>query len=150
MRWVYASADSDIFKPDLLPQIHKIDQDSHPIKLARALLICRDIAKKYADKEWARIQDDESWSKMLALLYDSTHRDEHMWVRTGGLDDAWEVSAETTQHTGYSAISRQQKHILTLHVALYRMFLTGSKKVAGRWAGAQVSRVGYISHSFFF
>lgn len=60
--------------------------------MARALLVCRDLSSKYTDKEWSRIKDDETWVKMLSLLYDSTHKDEHMWVRTGGLDDAWTVS----------------------------------------------------------
>jgi hypothetical protein len=81
---------------DLLPKIHEIPDDGHMCKMARAFLIARGLSEKYIGRDWARLRGaDAAWVKLhylklMHLLYDSTRDAETKWVRTGGLDTAWE------------------------------------------------------------
>ncbi|KAF4978016.1 hypothetical protein FZEAL_5541 [Fusarium zealandicum] len=78
-------------KPEeLFPRFHKIVDDGHTVKLARALTLAQRVSKPFEDKEWARIKGDEAWLKAVYLLLDGNENAETMWVRAAGFDDAWE------------------------------------------------------------
>lgn len=68
------------------------EDDGHAIKLARAAVICQEISKKYEDRDWVKIKGDDMWTKIHHLIADSVEAPGPTWVRTAGLDGAWEVS----------------------------------------------------------
>ncbi|RBR15124.1 uncharacterized protein FIESC28_07440 [Fusarium coffeatum] len=78
---------------DLFPRIHKIMDDGHTVKLARALMLAQRVTKPYQDREWVRIKDDE-WLKAVYVLMDANEEADSqggtMWVRSAGFDEAWE------------------------------------------------------------
>lgn len=75
---------------DLLPRFYAIPDDGHTIKVVRGLLLAQELSKKYADKPWIRIADDETWLKMHYLLLDSVENQDSRWVRSAGFAEAWE------------------------------------------------------------
>lgn len=86
---------------ELLPRLHKIPDDGHVIKVARAFLLAQQATKPYlANKEqrpdWIRFEDDEIWLKAHYALLDSVEGadmdsgKEQRWVRSAGFDSAWE------------------------------------------------------------
>lgn len=80
-----------VSKPeDLLPRFHDILDDGHLIKLVRALLIAQDLSRKYAGRPWIRIADDDTWLRAHYILLEGGQLGEPFWVRTAGLDEAWE------------------------------------------------------------
>jgi hypothetical protein len=78
---------------DLFPRIHKIMDDGHTVKLARALMLAQRVTEPYQDKDWVRIKDDE-WLKAVYVLMDANEEADSqggtMWVRSAGFDEAWE------------------------------------------------------------
>ncbi|TDZ74254.1 Oxidoreductase ptaJ [Colletotrichum trifolii] len=79
-----------VAKPtDLLPRFHDIIDDGHTIKVVRALGICQELSAKYGDKPWNKFKSDEDWVKLNYLLLDGTENVETRWVRSAGLDEAW-------------------------------------------------------------
>lgn len=87
----YTPKDAELVsKPEeLLPRMRMIIDDGHTIKLVRALLIAQEVSKKYADRPWLRIQDDEVWLKIHYLLLDGNEKIEPRWVRSAGFEEAW-------------------------------------------------------------
>ncbi|UKZ83563.1 hypothetical protein TrVFT333_011372 [Trichoderma virens FT-333] len=86
-------SETPVTKPeDLLPRFHDILDDGHTIKVVRALFIARELSRKFADRPWIRIADDETWLKMHQVLLQSTEgpQEPAMWVRSAGFDDAWQ------------------------------------------------------------
>lgn len=79
-----------VSKPeDLLPRFHAIPDDGHTIKLVRALLIAQDMSKKYADRPWIRIKNDDMWLKMHYMILDGNEKIDPKWVRSAGFEEAW-------------------------------------------------------------
>ncbi|KAL3589307.1 hypothetical protein FPOAC2_11471 [Fusarium poae] len=78
---------------DLFPRIHKIVDDGHTVKLARALMLAQRVTKPYQDRNWVRIRDDE-WLKAVYVLMDANEEADSqegtMWVRSAGFEEAWE------------------------------------------------------------
>lgn len=66
--------------------------DGHAIKLARAAGICREVTRKYHDRDWVLIKGDDAWAKINHLILDSLQSPGENWVRSAGLDEAWTVS----------------------------------------------------------
>lgn len=93
-------AQSLVAKPeDLLPRFHAIEDDGHTIKVARSLLLAQRLSQRHLQQQnppsWLRIKDDETWLKAHYMLLDSVEElDEKMgearWVRSAGLEDAWQ------------------------------------------------------------
>ncbi|KAJ0117104.1 HypA protein [Diaporthe amygdali] len=70
-------------------KIHRMSDDGHAIKLARAASICEQITKKYQDKEWVLIKGDDTWKRVHHLILDSLQSPGEYWVRSAGMDEAW-------------------------------------------------------------
>ncbi|KAK4230441.1 hypothetical protein QBC38DRAFT_507535 [Podospora fimiseda] len=79
---------------DIISRLHEFPDDGHGIKLGRAAVVCRNFCKKYEDqgKDWVQIQGDDTWKKVCHLIVDSVEAPGDTWVRSGGFDEAWEVS----------------------------------------------------------
>ncbi|RKL14670.1 hypothetical protein BFJ68_g6226 [Fusarium oxysporum] len=79
---------------DLFPRIHKVVDDGHTVKLARALMLAQRITKPYENKEWVKIKGDDEWLRAVYLLLDANEEADRqggtMWVRSSGFDEAWE------------------------------------------------------------
>ncbi|KAF4953460.1 hypothetical protein FSARC_12383 [Fusarium sarcochroum] len=79
---------------DLFPRIHKLVDDGHTVKLARALMLAQRVTKPYEDKEWVRIKGDDEWLRAVYLLLDANEEADKqggtMWVRSSGFDEAWD------------------------------------------------------------
>lgn len=79
-----------VSKPeDLLPRFHAIPDDGHTIKLVRALLIAQDMSRKYSDRPWIRIKNDDMWLKMHYMILDGNEKIDPKWVRSAGFEEAW-------------------------------------------------------------
>lgn len=78
---------------EILSRLHNLDDDGHAIKLGRATAVCEQISRKYEDKDWLTIKGDDTWSKIYHLIVDSAEAPGQRWVRTAGLDEAWNVGA---------------------------------------------------------
>lgn len=76
---------------DVVSRLHLFDDDGHAIKLGRAAGICQELSTKYQSKDWAVIRGDDVWMKVHRLIVDSVEAPGPHWVRTTGLDEAWEV-----------------------------------------------------------
>ncbi|KAL2676747.1 hypothetical protein Neosp_010512 [[Neocosmospora] mangrovei] len=74
---------------DLLPRIHKIVDDGHTVKLARALILAKRTTEPFEDKEWVKIKGDD-WLRAMHLLLDANENGGTMWVRGAGFDQAWD------------------------------------------------------------
>ncbi|KAI3396354.1 hypothetical protein diail_12244 [Diaporthe ilicicola] len=74
---------------EVASKIHRMPDDGHAIKLARAAGICEGITKKYQDKDWVLIKGDDMWAKVNHLIIDSLQSPGEYWVRSAGLDEAW-------------------------------------------------------------
>jgi hypothetical protein len=87
----YTPKEKDLVsKPEeLLPRFHAIPDDGHTIKLVRALLIAQDMSRKYADRPWVRIKNDEMWLKMHYMILDGNEKIDPKWVRSAGFEEAW-------------------------------------------------------------
>ncbi|KAL6881583.1 hypothetical protein J3F83DRAFT_722814 [Trichoderma novae-zelandiae] len=84
---------SSVTKPeDLLPRFHGIMDDGHTIKVVRALLLARELSRRFADRPWIRIADDGTWLNAHRFLLESREGKygASMWVRSAGFDEAWE------------------------------------------------------------
>ncbi|RBA10766.1 hypothetical protein FPRO05_05355 [Fusarium proliferatum] len=82
-------------KPEyLFPRIHKVVDDGHTVKLARALMLAQRVTKPYENKEWVKIKGDDEWLRAVYLLLDANEEADRqggtMWVRSSGFDEAWE------------------------------------------------------------
>lgn len=79
---------------DIVGRTHNfIEDDGHAIKLARAAVICQEhVSKKYEDRPWMVIKGDDMWTKVHHLIADSVEAPGPTFVRTTGLDEAWDVS----------------------------------------------------------
>ncbi|KAF4445168.1 hypothetical protein FACUT_137 [Fusarium acutatum] len=93
----YKPKDGDnlVRKPeDLFPRIHKVVDDGHTVKLARALMLAQRVTKPYENKEWVKIKGDDEWLRAVYLLLDANEEADRqggtMWVRSSGFDEAWE------------------------------------------------------------
>lgn len=76
---------------DLLPRIHKMDDDGHIIKVARSLLIAQEVSQPYADRDWLRIREDKEWLAAHYLLVDSVESGgPATWARQTGFSKAWD------------------------------------------------------------
>ncbi|RSL39726.1 hypothetical protein CEP53_013855 [Fusarium sp. AF-6] len=74
---------------DLLPRIHKIVDDGHTVKLARALILAKRTTEPFEDREWVKIKGDD-WLRAMHLLLDANENGGTMWVRGAGFDQAWD------------------------------------------------------------
>ena len=88
----YTPKEKDLAKKpeDLLPRFHALPDDGHTVKLVRALLIAQNLSKKYVDRPWIRIKDDDMWLKMHYLILDGNEKIDPKWVRSAGFEEAWE------------------------------------------------------------
>ena len=77
---------------DVISRLHSFDDDGHAIKLGRAAGICQQVSQEFEDKNWLVIKGDDLWMKIHHLIVDSVESPGPNWVRTAGLDGAWEVS----------------------------------------------------------
>lgn len=87
---------------ELFPRLHKIPDDGHIIKVARALLLAQQATQKYLDRpspqrpSWIRFTDDETWLRAHYALLDAVEGPdvesgkEIKWVRSAGFDAAWD------------------------------------------------------------
>ncbi|KAK1766177.1 HypA protein [Phialemonium atrogriseum] len=75
---------------DVVSRLHLFDDDGHAIKLGRAAGICQELSTKYQGKDWTVIRGDDVWMKVHRLIVDSVEAPGPHWVRTTGLDEAWE------------------------------------------------------------
>ncbi|KAK3359739.1 hypothetical protein B0T25DRAFT_564723 [Lasiosphaeria hispida] len=75
---------------EVVSRLHFLPEDGHAIKLARAALICRDLSAQYSDRDWMKIKGDNQWMKVFHLIVDSVEAPGPHWVRTCGLDEAWQ------------------------------------------------------------
>jgi len=82
-------------------RLHNFPDDGHAIKLGRAALLCRDICKTYEDRGWMAIKGDELWDKVYHLIVDSVEAPGPNWVRTCGMEEAWEVRAHSLRKRGF-------------------------------------------------
>lgn len=80
--------------PELIARLHSLPDDGHAIKLARAAAICRQLTAPYAaeGKPWVQFKGDETWDAVLRIVVESVESQGPTWVRTTGLDEAWDVS----------------------------------------------------------
>lgn len=84
-----------VAKPeDLLPRLHRIEDDGHIVKVARSLLIAQLASQPYADRAWFRIRSDREWLAAHYLLVDSVKPGVATWVRSAGFPQAWEKIPE--------------------------------------------------------
>ncbi|KAH8908431.1 HypA protein [Coniochaeta sp. PMI_546] len=74
---------------EIISRLHNLDDDGHAIKLGRAAAVCQQVSKKYEDKSWLTIKGDSAWSQVCHLIVDSVEAPGQNWVRTAGLDEAW-------------------------------------------------------------
>lgn len=82
---------------DVVSRLHNFSQDDgHAIKLGRAAAICHELSKKYEDRDWIIIKGDDTWMKIHHLIVDSVEAPGPAWVRTTGVDEAWDVSHHGT------------------------------------------------------
>lgn len=79
-------------KPEeLLPRFHKILDDGHTIKVARALMIAERVSRGWEGKGWVRVKGEAEWLRAVYVLMDATEGvdQEHRYVRGAGFDEAW-------------------------------------------------------------
>ncbi|ROW09118.1 hypothetical protein VPNG_05704 [Cytospora leucostoma] len=75
---------------DILSNFHRIEEDGHAVKLARAAAICQDVSRRYEDREWMILKGDDTWTRIHHLILDSVKAPGARWVRGAGLDEAWD------------------------------------------------------------
>ncbi|KAK0720028.1 HypA protein [Lasiosphaeris hirsuta] len=75
---------------EVVSRLYFLPEDGHTIKLARAALIGRDLSMKYSDKDWMKIKGDDLWMRVFHLIVDSAGAPGPDWVRTCGLEEAWQ------------------------------------------------------------
>ncbi|KAH9909871.1 HypA protein [Xylariomycetidae sp. FL2044] len=91
---------------DLLPRVHKLEDDGHVPKLLRAIVVCRDLCRPYEEDEdedngsrdRIKIKGDATWDKIGSILIDAVETGGPRWVRNAGNPEAWkpeEVSSLT-------------------------------------------------------
>lgn len=79
-----------VSKPeDLFPRFHRVLDDGHTVKLARALVLIQRASRQYKEREWIKIKGDGEWLKSVYVLLDANENTETMWVRAAGYDQAW-------------------------------------------------------------
>jgi hypothetical protein len=73
--------------------MHATADDGHAIKLARALVVCQQISKKFEDRPWVKIKGEQTWLKLMYLVLDSVENkgDGNQWIRSAGFEEAWKV-----------------------------------------------------------
>lgn len=73
--------------------MHKVEDDGHAIKLARAIVVCKNIMTKFESARWAKIGGDV-WLKIMHLVADSTQVPEGVerWMESSGFEEAWKVN----------------------------------------------------------
>jgi hypothetical protein len=78
---------------DIVSRLHNFGDDGHSIKVARAMVICRNICKKYEDegKDWLKVKGDDMWEEVCHLAVDSVEAPGPRWLRSCGFDEAWKV-----------------------------------------------------------
>lgn len=75
---------------EIVARLHDLPDDGHAIKLGRAVVICRNISKKYRGSDAFKIQGDGLWEKICHLIVDSVEAPGDRWVRSAGFEGAWE------------------------------------------------------------
>ncbi|KAF7559043.1 hypothetical protein G7046_g5112 [Stylonectria norvegica] len=76
---------------ELFPRYHRIPgDDGHIVKLARALVLAQHVSRKYADRPWIRIVDEDMWLRIHFILLDGTEHLDPKWVRSAGFEEAWD------------------------------------------------------------
>lgn len=80
---------------DLLPKFHNDSgrDDSHTIKVVRALMIVQEASKSWPDRDWRRIRPGD-WSRIHYMLLDNLDSPDSRWVRSAGFEQAWEGRAK--------------------------------------------------------
>ncbi|KAI0123057.1 HypA protein [Xylariales sp. AK1849] len=73
---------------ELLPRMHKLDEDGHAIKLFRAIGIGKEVSKPYESKDWMKVKGD-LWNQIAYMVVDSLEAPGPTWVRSAGFDEAW-------------------------------------------------------------
>ncbi len=78
---------------EIIARLHTFPDDGHAIKLGRAVVVCRNICKKYEDegKDWLVVKGDDMWKNVCHLIVDSVEAPGPHWVRSAGFDEAWKV-----------------------------------------------------------
>lgn len=75
---------------DLFPRFHRIPDDGHAVKLARALVLIQRASEPYQDREWIRMKKQDDWLKAAYVLLDGNENAETRWVRAAGFHQAWD------------------------------------------------------------
>ncbi|KAI1487490.1 hypothetical protein F5X96DRAFT_649724 [Biscogniauxia mediterranea] len=92
-----------VSESNLLRRLHALEDDGHVSKLFRAVRIGRDISKKYEDKEWLMIKDEDLWTKIEHMVIDSAESPGPRMVRFAGMDEAWdEVHDRPQKQNGHA------------------------------------------------
>lgn len=83
-------------RPDIMTRLHDLaltpHDDGHAVKLSRAAVITQQLSEKYSDRDWLVIKGDDLWMRIHHLIADSVEAPGPMWIRTAGVDAAWNVS----------------------------------------------------------
>ena len=76
----------------VVSRLHRLSDDGHAIKLARAAAVCRELTEPYRDRDWVQIRGDDAWRTVLHMIVDSVEGPGPKWVRSAGMEEAWKVS----------------------------------------------------------
>jgi hypothetical protein len=75
--------------PGLFRRLFEFDDDSHAIKLGRAVAYAQVASKGFEEEEWAKIKGF-MWEKVGNMVVDSVEDTGNTWARNVGWDEAWE------------------------------------------------------------
>lgn len=75
---------------DLVARFHATEDDGHIIKIVRALLIAQGETRRFGDRAWVRIRD-EDWVRVHCLLLRGVEGqpEDGQFVRAAGFEEAW-------------------------------------------------------------
>ncbi len=87
-------------RAEIIAHLHTFPDDGHAIKLGRAVVVCRNVCKKYEDegKDWLVVKGDDIWKNVCHLVVDSVEAPGEHWVRSAGFDEAWKVCRRLMHH----------------------------------------------------
>jgi hypothetical protein len=84
--------------PGVFDRIFEFDDDSHAVKLARAVRNGELLTDKWAEEKMGKIKGF-MWEKIGNMVVDSVEDTGATWVRSAGFDEAWEGFEDRPRET---------------------------------------------------
>ncbi|KAI9744191.1 MAG: hypothetical protein M1818_002343 [Claussenomyces sp. TS43310] len=82
----------------LVRRCFELDDDSHAVKLLRAVAHAEEVSGTYDDETWCKIRTF-MWLKIGNMVLDSVEDSGETWVRSCGFDEAWQNFEDRPRQT---------------------------------------------------